>query len=57
MKIKSHYGEEYFSWQSNNNKFGAKANQFMFEKLIKHNQKVLDFGCSGGSYLNQYENM
>ena len=53
----SHYGKKYYEWQSNNNKFGAKANKFMFEKLIKDNQKVLDFGCSGGSYLNQYENI
>ena len=47
MNIKNHYGEDYFKWQGDNNKFGAIANKFMFDKLIKKNQKVLDFGCSG----------
>ena len=57
MDVKSHYDKEYFAWQGNNNKFGAKANKFMFEKLIKKNQNVLDFGCSGGAYLNEYKDI
>ena len=55
--IIGHYDNKYFSWQGENNKFGAKANKFMFEKLIKKKQRILDFGCSSGAYLNEYKNI
>ncbi len=52
-----HYNKIYYDWQEEQNIFGAKANSFMFNKFIKENGKILDFGCSGGSFLNEFENI
>jgi SAM-dependent methyltransferase len=57
MTSQSHYNEEYFNWQSHVGKFGAAANKIKFEKLIKQNEKVLDFGCGGGYMLSAFENI
>ena len=51
MTSQSHYNEEYFNWQSHVGKFGAAANKIKFERLIKQNEKVLDFGCGAGEML------
>ena len=53
----NHYNKNYYSWQKNQNIFGAKSNKFMFNKFIKENIKVLDFGCSSGYFLKQFENI
>jgi SAM-dependent methyltransferase len=46
-----HYGEEYFSWQSEIGRFGGWANLSKFEKFVSPETKVLDFGCGGGYLL------
>ena len=57
MTSKSHYDEKYFEWQAHVGEFGALANKIKFEKIIKPNQKVLDFGCGGGYMLSTFENI
>jgi SAM-dependent methyltransferase len=57
MTSETHYSEEYFNWQSHVGAFGAIANKIKFEKLIKSNQKVLDFGCGGGYMLSSFQNI
>jgi len=47
----SYYGEKYFEWQKTVGEFGGKANLFKFERYIKENDDVLDFGCGGGYLL------
>jgi len=41
----------YFDWQIKIGKFGGKANLFKFEKYIKSEFCVVDFGCGGGCLL------
>ena len=55
MTSEHHYNEKYFEWQSNVGIFGALANRIKFEKLIRENQKVLDFGCGGGYMLSTFK--
>ena len=57
MSSESHYDEKYFTWQSHVGVFGAIANRIKFQKLIKPNQKVLDFGCGGGYMLSAFQNI
>ena len=57
MTSKNHYNEKYFEWQSHVGVFGAKANRIKFEKFIKEDQKVLDFGCGGGYMLSTFKNI
>lgn len=57
MGSKNHYDEKYFSWQKKIGHFGGQANKIKFEKLIKKNAKVLDFGCGGGYLLSSFENV
>ena len=52
-----HYNKNYYEWQEDQNIFGARANKFMFNKFIRENAKILDFGCSGGSFLNEFKNI
>lgn len=47
----TYYGEKYFEWQKTIGEFGGKANLFKFEKYIKEDSDVLDFGCGGGYLL------
>jgi len=57
MSFKEHYNEKYFSWQKLVGEFGGEANKIKFDKYIKDNQKVLDFGCGGGYLLSSYNNI
>ena len=57
MTSKQHYDEKYFSWQKLVGEFGGEANKIKFDKFIKKNQKVLDFGCGGGYLLSSYKNI
>ena len=52
-KISDQYQAGYFDWQSQVGKFGGKANLFKFQKLIKPDDKVLDYGCGGGFLLSE----
>ncbi len=57
MTSEHHYSDKYFEWQSNVGIFGAIANRIKFEKFIKEDQKVLDFGCGGGYMLSTFNNI
>ena len=57
MTSEHHYRDKYFEWQSNVGIFGAIANRIKFEKFIKEDQKVLDFGCGGGYMLSTFNNI
>jgi hypothetical protein len=47
----SHYGSEYFEYQSKIGRFGGWANLSKFSPYIRDSMKVLDFGCGGGYLL------
>jgi SAM-dependent methyltransferase len=47
----SHYGAEYFKYQSRLAPFGGWANLTKFSKYIHPRMRVLDFGCGGGYLL------
>jgi len=47
----AHYGGEYFHWQSEIGRFGGWANLSKFAPFVRHNMRVLDFGCGGGYLL------
>lgn len=47
-----YYGKEYFEWQREVGEFGGHANLFKFEKYIKGDDAILDFGCGGGFLLS-----
>ena len=57
MTSKKFYNEKYFNWQKIVGKFAGEANKIKFDKFIKYNQKVLDFGCGGGYLLGSYKNI
>jgi SAM-dependent methyltransferase len=48
----SHYGSEYFKWQSDIGRFGGWANLTKFSPFVTDDMKVLDFGCGGGYLLS-----
>jgi 2-polyprenyl-3-methyl-5-hydroxy-6-metoxy-1,4-benzoquinol methylase len=52
-KISNEYQADYFAWQSQVGRFGAKANLFKFQKYVKPDYKVLDYGCGGGFLLSE----
>jgi len=54
-KISDQYQAGYFDWQSQVGKFGGKANLFKFEKFIKSDDIVLDYGCGGGFLLSELD--
>lgn len=55
-KIDSHYQEDYFNnFQKEIGEFGGLANKFKFEKHIKKDDVVLDFGCGGGFLLKNLD--
>mgnify|MGYP001147144506 CR=1 FL=1 len=51
-RAEQHYDQAYYDWQQRIGIFGGKANLFKFEKYIKPDDIVLDFGCGGGDLLN-----
>jgi 2-polyprenyl-3-methyl-5-hydroxy-6-metoxy-1,4-benzoquinol methylase len=51
MEHNAHYNEQYFAWQKQVGELtGIYGNQF-YKDYIKLTDKVLDFGCGGGSLL------
>lgn len=51
----SYYNEEYFDYQKSIGAFGGKANKFKFEKFIKKESCLVDFGSGGGYLLSNFE--
>jgi 2-polyprenyl-3-methyl-5-hydroxy-6-metoxy-1,4-benzoquinol methylase len=52
MDTKKHYGKKYFEeYQEEMAKFGGRLSAKFFKKYISPNDKVLDFGCGGGTLL------
>jgi SAM-dependent methyltransferase len=47
----THYDETYYSWHQTINEVGGWANLTKFEKYIKPEDNVIDFGCGGGYLL------
>lgn len=58
MKItkNNHYDEKYFNWQKKIGKIGGILNKFKFEKHIKEEDVLMDFGCGGGYLLDNFNN-
>ena len=50
-----HYDADYFDWQRKIGIFGGKANSFKFDRSIKRNDSVIDFGCGGGFLLKNLD--
>jgi len=50
-----HYGLAYWNYQQSIGKHGACLQKFLFEDFISPEDVILDFGCSGGFLLNQFE--
>ena len=44
----SHYNEDYFAWQKEIGQIGGYLNKFKFEKEVKSEDILMDFGCGGG---------
>jgi SAM-dependent methyltransferase len=51
----THYGSEYFQWQSEIGRFGGWANLTKFSKYASAEMRVLDFGCGGGYLLRNID--
>ncbi len=49
----SRYDEEYFKYQLSAGKAGARLGRRSFEKFVADRDTVIDFGCGGGSLLNE----
>ncbi len=52
-KVRENYNEEYFNWYRKIGEFGGNVNKTKFEKYIKEEDCVLDFGCGGGYLINK----
>jgi len=52
----SHYDEKYFAWQKRCGQKGGFLNKFKFEKEVKDEDILMDFGCGGGYLLNNFKN-
>jgi len=48
-------GQAYFAWQNALAHLGAKLNARKFEKYVKRDDSVLDFGCGGGWLLKELQ--
>jgi 2-polyprenyl-3-methyl-5-hydroxy-6-metoxy-1,4-benzoquinol methylase len=46
-----HYNADYFNWQKDIGEFGGWADAWKFKQSINENDVVIDFGCGGGSIL------
>lgn len=47
----AHYDDKYFAWQAGVGEFGGWANSTKFQRFVKTDDSVLDFGCGGGFLL------
>ena len=47
-----HYDADYYAWQAPIGEFGGWANLTKFERYIRQDADVLDFGCGGGYLLH-----
>lgn len=47
----SHYNIEYFDWQHQLGLLAGRGNLFLYERYIKTDDNVIDFGCGGGFIL------
>lgn len=55
-QVENYYDEKYFhSYQREIGEFGGMANLFKFQKAIRSEDTVLDFGCGGGFLLNNID--
>jgi SAM-dependent methyltransferase len=45
-------GEEYFAWQIEIGRLGAKLDVWKFEEFVRPDEVVADFGCGGGFILD-----
>lgn len=52
----SHYNEDYFNWQKEIGYIGGFLNKFKFEKYVKDEDILMDFGCGGGFLLSNFNN-
>jgi len=50
-----HYDEAYFTWQMPMGKFGAKVKKRLFQKYIKPDMSVLEFGAGSGYLLKELD--
>ena len=50
-----HYKEDYFKWQREFGEFGGNSNLFKFEKFVKKDSNVIDFGSGGGFLLSNLD--
>ncbi len=46
-----HYDKQYFAWQASIGEFGGWANLTKFQRYVRPDHNVLDFGCGGGYLL------
>ena len=49
----NYYNKKYFTWQKKAGLYGAQQDMWMYERFIKAEDKVLDFGCGGGYMLEK----
>ena len=47
-----HYDEQYFSWQRDMGEFGGKISAAFFQRWLKEDMVVVEFGSGGGYLLN-----
>lgn len=52
----SHYNSDYFEWQKQIGMIGGYLNKFKFEKHVKEDDVLMDFGCGGGYLLANFNN-
>lgn len=52
----SHYDANYFNWQKEIGYIGGILNKFKFERHVKKEDILMDFGCGGGYLLNNFVN-
>ena len=52
-KVRENYNDEYFNWYKKIGEFGGNINKIKFEKYIKEEDSVLDFGCGGGYLISK----
>jgi SAM-dependent methyltransferase len=50
-----HYDENYFKWQKSAAEFGGWANLTKFERYVRPDFNVIDFGCGAGYLLRNLE--